>query len=450
MLHRRAAAFLMIQIRVLQTISHAIDMRDTKVFEIALDDVTYDEESENEMIQPGDLADLKPLVEDEGRYGPLHSHVKYYNERNTEGKKQSSDIFFYLRSHTKETVNQEQENKPFVAGFKHNLDKYFFKTTKQSVDVTSIKTRNHIESEKNKRSAQIFKQLQNYRKGTTNVVTDKSVKGVVRVKREETTNHYETTLNEEMDFFQAMRNRNVTTEKMETTGYLAKTPETYARYNLYDDDQETTSDATKNLLDQSSISERSSTLADNSSSHEESYDYERFKMEYEQQLDDDIKEGKVLNYTEKKEPLKNTLKGALKRIMDLKRPKNCTEEELSQIGIKAIECLLYDYQRAKDITTAKLILSRTWLVFRVWLLIYICFAIPCWCQRGWCCCCFRCKFCFPRKRIILVKQYYATNPPGIFVKDLKKVEDVKEPVKYEATEYEYNAYKTFEAAIRNI
>lgn len=39
------------------------------------------------------------------------------------------------------------------------------------------------------------------------------------------------------------------------------------------------------------------------------------------------------------------------------------------------------------------------------------------------------------------------NPPGIFVKDFKKE---KEPVKYEATEYEYNAYKTFEAAIRNI
>lgn len=69
---------------------------------------------------------------------------------------------------------------------------------------------------------------------------------------------------------------------------------------------------------------------------------------------------------------------------------------------------------------------------------------------GWCCCCFRCKFCFPRKRIILAKQYYAMNPPGILVKDLKKKKDVKESVKYKATEYEYNAYKTFEAAIKNI
>lgn len=183
-----------------------------------------------------------------------------------------------------------------------------------------------------------------------------------------------------MDFFQVIRDRNVTTGETETTDYLAKPPETHTQYNLYEYDQETTSEATENILEQFSISERS-TLADNESSYEESYDYERFKMEYEQQLEYDIKEGKILNYTEKEEP-KNTLRGALKGIMDLKLPKNCTKEELSQIGIKAIECLLNDYQRAKDITTARMVLSRTWLVFRVWLLIYICLAIPCWCQRG--------------------------------------------------------------------
>lgn len=188
--------------------------------------------------------------------------------------------------------------------------------------------------------------------------------------------NYKTTLNEEMDFFQMIRNRNVTTDKTETTRYFAKTQET--QDDLYE--QETTSEDTKNILDQSSISERRSTLADNKSSYEESYDYERLKMEYEQQLEYDIKHKKILNYTEKEE-LKDTPKKALKRIIDLKRPKNCTKEELSQIGMKAIECLLYDYQRTKDIT-AKIILSRSWLVFRVWLLIYICLAIPCWCQRG--------------------------------------------------------------------
>lgn len=188
-------------------------------------------------------------------------------------------------------------------------------------------------------------------------------------------------MNEEIDFFQAITDRNVTTGETETIKYLAKTPETHTQYNLYQEyDQETTSESTKNILKQISISERS-TFADNESAYEESYDYDRFKMEYEQKLEYDIMEGKVLNYSEKEES-KNMLKGALKRIVDLKRPKNCTKEELSQIGIKAIECLLQDYQHAKDMTTAKMVLSRTWLVFRVWLLIYICLAIPCWCQRG--------------------------------------------------------------------
>lgn len=98
-------------------------MRDAKVFEIALDDANYDEESENEMIRPEDVADLKSLAEDESRYGPLHSHVKYYNEHNAKSRKQYSNIFLYLGSQTKEIFNLEQENKPFVAGFKRNLDK---------------------------------------------------------------------------------------------------------------------------------------------------------------------------------------------------------------------------------------------------------------------------------------------------------------------------------------
>ncbi|XP_018367539.1 PREDICTED: uncharacterized protein LOC108764036 isoform X2 [Trachymyrmex cornetzi] len=371
------------------------------------------------MIQPVDLADLKSLVKDESRYEPLHSHVKYYNERNAESKNRYSDIFL-LQPRIKEIFNLEQENKPFIAGFKHNLDK-------------------------NKRNVRNFERLQNYRKDTTNVAADKSIKSV-RIKREEITNYYGI-INKDMDFFQVIRNRNITTSKMETTEYFVITQET--QYNLYEYDQKTASEEIKITLDQFLISERRPTVANKKNSYKDSYDeYNRFKMEYEQQLEYDIKQGKVLNYSQKES--KDMPKGALKRLIDLKRSKNCTKEELSKIGIKAIECLSYDYQRTKDIMTAKMILSRTWLVLRVWLLIYISLAIPCWCQRGWCCCCFRCKFCFPRKRIILIKQYYAMNPPGIFVKDLKKEKDVKESVKYEATEYEYNTYKTFEAAIRNI
>jgi len=68
---------------------------------------------------------------------------------------------------------------------------------------------------------------------------------------------------------------------------------------------------------------------------------------------------------------------------------------------------------------------------------------------GWCCWCFRFKFCFPRKRISFAKHYYMLNPPGTFAKVIKKTKDV-DFIKYEATEYEYDAYKTFEAAIKNI
>jgi len=86
-----------------------------------LDDANYDEENENEMIQPIDLTDLKSLVKDESRYEPLHSHLKYYNERNAESKNRYSNIFL-LQPRIKEIFNFEQE-KPFIAGFKHNLDK---------------------------------------------------------------------------------------------------------------------------------------------------------------------------------------------------------------------------------------------------------------------------------------------------------------------------------------
>jgi len=96
-----------------------------KTFEIILNDMNYDEQSENEMIRPVDLTDLKPLVKDADRYKPLHSYVKYYNEQNDENKKEFSNIFPYLRSFTamKEIFDSEQEDKPFIAGFKYELDK---------------------------------------------------------------------------------------------------------------------------------------------------------------------------------------------------------------------------------------------------------------------------------------------------------------------------------------
>lgn len=178
-----------------------------------------------------------------------------------------------------------------------------------------------------------------------------------------------------------MTNRDVVTGEAETTEYFEKTQEIRTQYDMYEYGQKITSESTENILAQSLIPQGRSTLAETESPDEEPYDYEKFKMEYEQQLEYNIKLGKALNYTEK-EQLKDTPKEALKRIVSLKKSKNCTKEELSRIGIRALECLLYDIQHAKDIMHVNRILSRTWLVLKIWLLIYICLAIPCWCQRG--------------------------------------------------------------------
>lgn len=175
-----------------------------------------------------------------------------------------------------------------------------------------------------------------------------------------------------MDFFQVMKDRDIVTDEAEITEYFEKTQE--IQYDMYEYGQKTTSENTTNILDQSLTLNGRSTLAETESPDEESYNYQKFKMEYEQQLEYNIEHGKVLNYTEKEE-LEDIPKEALKGS-------NCTKKELSQIGIKALKCLLYDYQHVKDITHINRILSRTWLVLKIWLLIYICLAIPCWCQRG--------------------------------------------------------------------
>lgn len=118
-------------------------MHDTKEFEIALDDMNYDEESENEMIQPADLEDLKPLTEDEGRYKPLHSHVKYYNERNAEDVKRFSNVFSHLQPHAGEIFRIKQNEEPFIAGFKEELDKVSISVDEKlaSLIIKSLNTR---------------------------------------------------------------------------------------------------------------------------------------------------------------------------------------------------------------------------------------------------------------------------------------------------------------------
>ncbi|XP_057337910.1 uncharacterized protein LOC130675983 [Microplitis mediator] len=172
---------------------------------------------------------------------------------------------------------------------------------------------------------------------------------------------------------------------------------------------------------------------------EEDYDYESLKAEYDQQIIDSFYKNETFNFTDDGQP-EDTPKEFVKDLVVIKKPRNCTQAELTKFGLKSFECLMFDYQHAiKNKTDIKLLLIRTWMVIRIWFFIYICIAIPCWCQKGWCCCCFRCEFCFPTRRIQKVRNYYALNPPGKFVE--KPLADPEHPLIYEPTKAEKRAYR---------
>lgn len=121
-------------------------------------------------------------------------------------------------------------------------------------------------------------------------------------------------------------------------------------------------------------------LNDNEESDDD-YDYEALRAEYYQQLDDAIRNNLTFNYTQKSQT-EYSPEDALKKIVELKIPKNCTKEELAQFGLNAFQCLVFDYNHAKTSSDVKKILWRTWTVIKIWIFIYICVAIPCWCQKG--------------------------------------------------------------------
>ena len=95
-----------------------VDLKDKQTFVISSDE-DY-EENENEMIQREDLSEIESFAEDEPKYEPLHSHVKNYNRIAAE----KADKL--LRSITFQSITEspfKEERKPFIAGFKPQLDK---------------------------------------------------------------------------------------------------------------------------------------------------------------------------------------------------------------------------------------------------------------------------------------------------------------------------------------
>lgn len=95
-----------------------VDLEDKQTFVISSDE-DYNE-NENEMIQREDLSEIESFAEDEQKYEPLHSHVENYNKRSAE-KADRLSRSIYLHPITEAPFIEEP--KPFIAGFKSELDK---------------------------------------------------------------------------------------------------------------------------------------------------------------------------------------------------------------------------------------------------------------------------------------------------------------------------------------
>lgn len=183
-------------------------------------------------------------------------------------------------------------------------------------------------------------------------------------------------LHNNINFSQVVKNKNITTNETDITEHFGEMQMTHRQYDKNKYGQETINAGTEEDIPWNS---EISTLAYTESPDEEPYDYEQFKLEYEQQIG--YHTNKTLNDIKKKK-LEGMPKEPLKEITNLTISNNCTTEQLKQIGTKTIKCFTYDYQRAKDAKTVNVVMLKILLVLKIWLLIYICLAIPCWCQRG--------------------------------------------------------------------
>lgn len=78
------------------------------------------------MIRGSDLAQFESLDQDEERYKPLHSHVERYNKRAARTATEFAEVFPQFDPSVEDIHNLVEEAKPFVAGFKHELDEVFY------------------------------------------------------------------------------------------------------------------------------------------------------------------------------------------------------------------------------------------------------------------------------------------------------------------------------------
>jgi hypothetical protein len=113
----------------------------------------------------------------------------------------------------------------------------------------------------------------------------------------------------------------------------------------------------------------------------EQYDYEKFKSDYYNEVQEAQHSNTSFNYTIKGK-YEETIGDAINEIVDFHKPKNCSMEEERNFGIKSIECLWDDLKKSHTKQDKIQFLKRLIKVLIIWLLIYIAIAVPCWCKFG--------------------------------------------------------------------
>lgn len=72
------------------------------------------------------------------------------------------------------------------------------------------------------------------------------------------------------------------------------------------------------------------------------------------------------------------VKEAIKKIVDIKPPTNCTNYR--GFGIKGVECVFVNLKNKE--TDKKQIFNKIGILLSVWLAIYLVIAVPLWCVKG--------------------------------------------------------------------
>ncbi|XP_031344788.1 uncharacterized protein LOC116171894 [Photinus pyralis] len=174
----------------------------------------------------------------------------------------------------------------------------------------------------------------------------------------------------------------------------------------------------------------------------EDYNYDALKVEYDNDIKKEEKSKKTLKYSDTKE--EESFNDAINAVVHPVQ-QNCTVEQQKGIGLSAVQCLMTDIMDPKTNKAKRSeLLNRVKKLILIWIAMYLIIAIPCWCQRGWCCCCFQCSTCKPHQNIDKAKKFLMDNPPGTYKESAKKV------ITYKPTHYEKYAYKNLEKALLNL